>query len=192
MNVIEANTIVEEIFELYAQYGAADYIGEPVSQIEHMSQAAQLAIASQADEEVILAAFFHDIGHICLAHQSPEQMDGFGIVSHEKIGADYLSSKGFSERITQLVKNHVQAKRYLTCKNPSYYAQLSEASKQTLVHQGGRMTEEEAQAFEKDPLFEWSIQMRKWDEEAKETHQALIDLVLLKEMALKHLVESLS
>ena len=54
---------VEEIFSLYDRFGSADYIGEPVSQIEHMSQSAELAIREGYDDEVVLAAFFHDIGH---------------------------------------------------------------------------------------------------------------------------------
>lgn len=49
--------IVEEVFALYAAYGNADYIGEPVSQLEHMSQAAQLAESEGYPPEVILAAF---------------------------------------------------------------------------------------------------------------------------------------
>ncbi|CAD5203196.1 hypothetical protein [Pseudomonas sp. FEN] len=56
---------LDEVFGLYRQFGDADYIGEPVSQLEHMSQAARLALAEGFDDEVVLAAFFHDIGHIC-------------------------------------------------------------------------------------------------------------------------------
>src|SRR5476649_2695168 len=48
---------IAELFGLYEQHGTADYIGEPVSQIEHMSQAAQLAMAEGFDDEVVLAAF---------------------------------------------------------------------------------------------------------------------------------------
>lgn len=184
--------IVDEVFELYSNYGQADYIGEPVSQIEHMSQSAQLAIASGCDDEVVLAAFFHDIGHICLMHQKPDKMGNFGVIRHERIGADYLRDKGFSEKIATLVENHVQAKRYLTFKYPDYYAQLSEASKQTLEHQGGKMSKEEVEAFEADDLFELSIQMRKWDELAKEINVPIIDLNLLKTKAINHLQKHLN
>jgi len=45
--------------------------------------------------------------------------------------------------------------------------QLSEASKQTLIHQGGPMSAEEAGKFEKLPVFHALIQMRKWDDEGK-------------------------
>jgi putative nucleotidyltransferase with HDIG domain len=101
-----------------------------------MSQAADLAEKEGYDEEVILAAFFHDIGHLCSSGHEAESMDGFGTVNHEKLGADYLREKGFSERLAILVEGHVIAKRYLTYKFPSYYNRLSAASKATLDFQG--------------------------------------------------------
>src|ERR1019366_9469673 len=105
--------IADEIMGLYNNYGNQDYIGEPVSQIEHMCQCAQLAEKENFDDEVILAAFFHDIGHLCEHIMEVDYMDDYGIVDHEKVGADYLSSKGFSKRITKLIESHVAAKRYL-------------------------------------------------------------------------------
>ena len=178
---------VNEIFELYQKYGDEDYIGEPVSQVEHMCQAAQLAEAEGYPEEVILAAFFHDIGHFCEHLMPVEQMDGFGVVDHEKLGAAYLSSKGFSENIASLVQNHVQAKRYLTYQFSSYYEQLSEASKKTLEFQGGVMTSEEAMLFESGKLFDLHIKLRRWDEKAKKEKQAIPPLQKYKDMALRHL-----
>jgi phosphonate degradation associated HDIG domain protein len=182
MNTIEKT--VEDIFELYEKHGSSDYIGEPVSQIEHMSQAAYLAIREGADDEVVLAAFFHDIGHICVADSNAgNSMDGYGVKSHEKIGADFLRERGFPERVVRLTESHVHAKRYLTFKYPYYYQALSEASKRTLEFQGGKMTAAEADAFEKDPLFELIILMRKWDEMAKEINVPLIDINDLKRRA---------
>jgi len=173
--------VIDEIFDLYQQYGQEDYIGEAISQIEHMSQSAQLAIAGSYDDEVILAAFFHDIGHICVQATAEETMAGYGVKSHEKIGADFLRAKGFPERVAKLVENHVQAKRYLTYKYPAYFENLSEASRKTLEFQGGVMSQQEAEAFERDPLFDLSILLRKWDEEAKITHVPLIGMDVLKE-----------
>jgi phosphonate degradation associated HDIG domain protein len=177
-----SDKVIAEVFGLYERFGHSDYIGEPVSQIEHMSQAAELAIAEGFDDEVVLAAFFHDIGHICA--ESADNMGGFGVVSHERVGADYLRRAGFSERMARLVEYHVQAKRYLTLKEPGYYERLSEASRRTLEYQGGVMTAAEAEAFEQDPLCEVSLRMRQWDDLAKETHVPLIDLDILKEKAL--------
>ncbi|MGF6397961.1 phosphonate degradation associated HDIG domain protein [Pseudomonas frederiksbergensis] len=175
--------VIAEVFGLYERFGDNDYIGEPVSQIEHMSQAAELAMAEGFDDEVVLAAFFHDIGHLCA--EGAESMGGFGIVSHERLGADYLRRAGFSERLARLVEYHVQAKRYLTLKEPGYYERLSEASRRTLEYQGGVMTAAEAEAFEQDPLCAVSLQMRQWDELAKEMWVPVMNLGLLKEKALR-------
>ena len=172
---------IADVFGLYERHGAADYIGEPVSQIEHMSQAAQLAMAEGVDDEVILAAFFHDIGHLC--GQGGENMGGYGVVSHERLGADYLRRAGFSERLARLVEYHVQAKRYLTFRQPGYYARLSEASRRTLAYQGGVMSAEEARAFEQDPLCAISLRLRHWDEQAKAMHVPVLDLELLNAKA---------
>ena len=168
---------------MYRQYGTDDYIGEPVSQIEHMSQAAQLALDEGYDDEVVLAAFFHDIGHFCV--NDAKNMDGYGVVSHERVGADYLRRAGFSERLAKLVEYHVQAKRYLTLRQPGYFDLLSEASIRTLGYQGGVMSEAEADAFEQDPLCGLSLRMRVWDEQAKERHVPLIGLQMLKDKALR-------
>jgi predicted HD phosphohydrolase len=108
-------------------------------------------------------------------------------VDHEKLGADYLRSKGFSESIASLVENHVQAKRYLTFRYPEYYANLSPASKKTLEFQGGIMTQDEAIAFEADPLFELHIKLRRWDEKAKLENQPLPSLDKYRAMILHHL-----
>ncbi|HRG78786.1 MAG TPA: HDIG domain-containing protein, partial [Cyclobacteriaceae bacterium] len=184
-------SVIDDIFDLYERFGAADYIGEPVSQLEHMSQAAQLALEGGYDDEVVLAAFFHDIGHICVQATAEQSMAGYGIKSHEKIGADYLRSKGFPEKIARLIENHVEAKRYLTFKYPPYFENLSEASKKTLEFQGGMMSKHEADRFEADPLFELSILLRKWDEEAKIMNVPLIDLHMLKEKCKRVLSSSL-
>jgi phosphonate degradation associated HDIG domain protein len=184
----EAQTAVDEIFYLYDQYGKADYIGEPVSQVEHMCQAAQLAEAEGYDEEVVLAAFLHDIGHLC-EHIFPVQsMDGYGTVDHEGLGGKYLREKGFSEKIAKLVESHVAAKRYLTFKHPDYYDKLSEASKMTLAQQGGVMNEPEAKRFEEDHLHSLFIKIREWDDKAKIEHIPLPPLEIYRQMAFQHLL----
>jgi phosphonate degradation associated HDIG domain protein len=192
MTTKQAREITDEIMRLYEEYGGAEYAGEKVSQLEHMAQAAQLAEAQGFDEEVVLAAFLHDIGHISEAAKGDtakgdNQMDGYGIKDHEELGAEFLRGKGFSKKVTRLVESHVEAKRYLTYKDPAYYANLSEASKRTLEYQGGPMTGEEAAAFEQYPLFSLIIRMRNWDEQAKIERQPLPDLKHYREMMLHHL-----
>ena len=146
------DTIVEEIKVLFEKEGGSSY-GEQVTQQEHMVQSGFLAEEEGYDNEVIIAAFLHDIGHIYAAGRDEEFMGSFGARRHEHIGAEFLRNRGFSEKIAILVEGHVEAKRYLTYKNPAYLEALSEASMATLGYQGGPMNDEEAESFEKRPLF---------------------------------------
>ncbi|TDO22659.1 HD domain-containing protein [Pedobacter duraquae] len=181
--------IVDEVFDLYTLHGDEDYIGEPVSQLEHMSQAANLAQVEGYEDEVVLAAFFHDIGHLCAAGAEVGSMGGMGNIDHEKLGADYLIDKGFSTRLATLVNGHVIAKRYLTYINPDYFEKLSPASRVTLEFQGGVMTINEAAEFEKNPDAELIVRMRYWDDEAKLTETPVNNIEYLKSIAIKHLYQ---
>lgn len=181
---------VAEIMDMYKKFGNEDYVGEPVSQIEHMCQCAEFAREAGSSDELILAAFLHDIGHLyALAFPEVEvkYMDGFGIVDHEKIGGEYLLSKGFAPSIAKMVASHVEAKRYLTYSDSNYYNLLSDASKKTLEFQGGKMTETEALAFEADPLHTNYIVLRKWDEMAKVVNMPLPEMSYYEAMMIKHL-----
>lgn len=153
--------------QLFAQSGQDAYFGEPVTQLEHALQCAQLAEQAGADRETIVAAFLHDIGHLLPPERAGGYMDGYGTVDHERLGADYLRELGFPEKVAQLIENHVNAKRYLVFRNPDYFARLSEASLRTLEFQGGPMTADEAAAFEAHPYFRGILQLRGWDEQAK-------------------------
>ncbi|HAD12787.1 MAG TPA: phosphohydrolase [Saprospirales bacterium] len=156
------------ILSAFRERGHEEYHGEPVSQLEHAIQAAELArIKFPDDPEFIIAAFLHDFGHLC--ESSNGDMDGFGKWDHEAIGAQQLKSLGLSPKITSLVANHVMAKRYLVSTDPLYFAGLSEASKITLEKQGGLLTPEEQSDFEADPLFHLHISLRRIDEQAKAT-----------------------
>ncbi|TWR29606.1 HDIG domain-containing protein [Mucilaginibacter pallidiroseus] len=179
--------ITEKVFALYELHGDEDYIGEPVSQLEHMAQAAALAQAEGYDDEVVLAAFFHDIGHLCAAQGEAESMDGMGNVEHEKLGADYLLNLGYSARVASLVQSHVVAKRYLTFKYPDYFAKLSPASRATLNFQGGVMSVVEAATFEANPDKDLIIRFRHWDDEAKLENIPVINIQELKQKSISHL-----
>lgn len=187
MSQDKAQQVADEIFDMLLEFGDDDYIGEPISQIEHAAQAAQLAENQGYDDETILAALFHDIGHFCIQKEEYKDMGGFGHEEHEKTGAAYLKEKGFSTKVLALVGSHVAAKRYLTYKYPEYYNKLSEASKQTLEYQGGRMTPAEATAFENSPYFKECVKLREWDEEAKIVDVPLPDFDHYKNMCIRHL-----
>jgi 2-amino-1-hydroxyethylphosphonate dioxygenase (glycine-forming) len=162
-----------EVVRLYKQHGGGEYAGEAVTQLEHACQCAVMARQEGCDDEMVLAAFLHDIGHICVAAYQVRSMDGYGVMNHEKIGAAWLRNRKFSERLITLVSAHVSAKRYLVSAGGNYYEELSEASKKTLEFQGGPMTAAEAAEFEQHPLFEDMLRMRRFDEAAKITGQPL-------------------
>jgi predicted HD phosphohydrolase len=192
MNIhLKAKEATDEIMYLISTYGHQDYLGEQVSQLEHMCQCAELARCAHATDEMILAAFLHDIGHLCshLFASDEFQVGDYGLIDHDILGAKYLFQKGFSTEVVTLVGSHVQAKRYLAYVLPTYMEQLSWASIETLKQQGGPMTAEEAKRFEQDPQFQQYIQLRQWDESSKIPHQALPDLTFYEKLIYQHLVK---
>lgn len=178
--------IVDEILGLLGGPSGQLYYGEGVTQLDHALQCAKFAADVNADEETILAALLHDIGHICDPTAAPMAAD-IGMVDHEGIGARFLLERGFSPKVAELVGAHVAAKRYLVATNATYAAQLSAASTATLHHQGGPMSSAEVVAFEADPLFKAKLRMRSWDEMGKETDMVTPPLAAYRAMLLRHL-----
>jgi len=163
-----------------------NYIGERISQLEHALQAAYFAEQSNHSEEVIVASLFHDIGHFA-SDSKQFRMAQLGIVNHEWIGAKLAYDAGFSKKIALLIGYHVNAKRYLITQKPHYYERLSEASKQTLAHQGGPMSVDEITHFEKHSFFKEILQVRINDEKAKEVNLSVPDLEHYIPLIQKHL-----
>lgn len=117
----KSSEITKEIFDLYRKYGSENYIGEDVTQIEHMTQCAMLAEKEGFPDGVILGVFFHDIGHLLGLEQSLPRMGDLGVQNHDLVGEKYLKDLGFQESVTKMVWGHVQAKRYLVYKYDDYY-----------------------------------------------------------------------
>ena len=87
---------------------------------------------------------------------------------HEEIGAAWLA-RWFGEDVTEPVRLHVAAKRYLCAVVPNYFSKLSAASVHTLSVQGGPMNAEEAAEFETLPHAGAAVAVRRWDEAAKDS-----------------------
>lgn len=155
---------MEEIYNLYITQGNTDYIGESITQIQHACQCAILAEFNGEDEEFVLACFLHDIGHLLKADKMIYNNTNYGTKNHENIGANFLRDKGISEKVCDLVKNHVNAKRYLHTKKK---INLSDASKITLCLQGGKMSESEMKKFESNSNFNLYLKLRDYDDKAK-------------------------
>jgi gamma-butyrobetaine dioxygenase len=158
---------VEVIADLFASEGAADYLGEDVTQAVHMLQAAALAERAGASPALIAAALLHDVGHFTGTVTGRDLMRGTDN-RHSDQGADWLA-QWFGPEVTEPIRLHVDAKRYLCAVEPGYLDLLSPASVYTLGVQGGPMQGEELAAFAAGPYAADACQVRRWDDGAKDT-----------------------
>ena len=170
-----------EAFDLYYKQGDRDYIGGNISQLSHATQCAMLAEKDFPDnKEFIVACFLHDIGHLVALEKNLET-NNLGCPNHNIIGSEYLKNLGFSDLIVQCCKLHAKTKRYLVTVNKDYMDKLSEASKKTLMSQGGKMDYYHVRAFEINPLSKYLIQMRYYDDLAKNNSQEMEEFLASKD-----------
>lgn len=177
---------IDAIFERFDRHGGDDYGGERVRQLEHALQCAALAEAEGAAPGLVAAALLHDIGH--LIHDLGREPAARGIDDrHEVLGQQWLA-QWFGEAVTEPVRLHVPAKRYLTATDPGYFASLSAGSVRSLELQGGPFTPGDAAAFIARPHAMDAVRLRRWDEGAKVPGRVTPDLAHFR----RHLEASLA
>lgn len=154
-----------EILHLFESAAARAYGLSGVSQLEHALQAAALAQKAGSSKELVVAALLHDIGH--LVHDLGESPAEHGIDDqHESLGSAYLS-RLFSSAVSEPVRLHVPAKRYLVATEETYSGRLSADSVRSLALQGGPMSAAEQEAFRREPFWRDAVALRRFDEDAK-------------------------
>jgi len=164
-SALTRDNIVAFIGDIFLRRGADSYLGEAVTMSEHMLQGAQLAEEAGADEAIVAAALLHDIGHY--TNEFPDDALENNIDNHhDEAGARVLEAF-FPQIVTDCVRHHVAAKRYLCATDPDYFAKLSPASVHTLGLQGGPMSDAEARDFAANPNLEAILQVRIWDDRGK-------------------------
>lgn len=188
--------IVERIEELFEKHGHRPYEGarrEAISAVEHALQCAQLAEWANAEAPLVAAAFLHDLGHFLAADAiaKSEVVDD----RHEVLAVPLLQS-GFDSAVTEPIRLHVEAKRFLVRVDEHYARQLSPASLHSLALQGGPMSDAEINAFESLPFARDAVQLRRWDDLAKVPgkHTPLLGyyLALLEDLRERDFVDSLT
>jgi gamma-butyrobetaine dioxygenase len=158
-------SVADEVLSIYGARGAGAYFGERVSMTEHGLQAAWFAQSEGAPEPLIIAALLHDIGHLLEA--VPDDLAEWTTdARHEEVGARWLARR-FGPGISEPVRLHVPAKRYLCATDRQYFERLSPASVHTLALQGGPMSAPETQAFEGERYHRQALQVRRWDDQGK-------------------------
>jgi [1-hydroxy-2-(trimethylamino)ethyl]phosphonate dioxygenase len=155
---------LEQIRAAFDRRGVETY-GEGVSQLEHALQCAACAERDGASPALIAATLLHDIGH--LIHDLPVDIADQGIdAQHESLGSAFLSQY-FGPDVTEPVRLHVAAKRYLATTEPGYFDLLSPASVQSLHLQGGLMKTDESSRFAGERYADDAVKLRRWDDEGK-------------------------
>jgi len=162
---VTPDEFLRKIERLIAERGQDQYGGEAVTQLEHALQAAELARAEGRGAPLIAAALLHDIGHLLHGLGSDCAEEGIDD-QHEALGMRFLR-KYFPEAVTEPVRLHVEAKRYLCSTDDGYAGRLSSPSILSLGLQGGPMNAEEVAAFERLPHYREAVQLRLYDDAAK-------------------------
>ena len=157
---------VNILFEFMQERGKSNY-DEMVTQLQHALQCAELAVRDGCSDEAVTAALFHDIGHLLLDEHDAQAEFLTTDLNHEEAGADLLAAY-FPEEVTEPIRLHVPAKRYLCTVEPDYYDDLSEASKRSYQLQGGRLSPEEQAEMESNPGLEIAVQLRRYDDLGKQ------------------------
>jgi phosphonate degradation associated HDIG domain protein len=167
---LSPQTIVAFLGDIFERRGGEEYLGEPVTMAQHMLQGATLAERANAPEVVIVAALLHDIGHFTseFGTYHPDDVEDR---HHEDAGAEVLAPY-FPTLVTDCVRYHVAAKRYLCATKPEYFNRLSAASVHTLGLQGGPMNAAEVTEFRRNPNLDQIIQVRYLDEAGKHADMA--------------------
>ncbi len=156
---------IARISDLLTVKAGGQYGLSQVNQRQHALQCAWLAEKSGCPDTLVVASLLHDIGH--LVHELGDNPSEAGVDDlHEERGYEFLHA-WFGTEVTEPVRLHVAAKRYLCATEPSYFSKLSKDSVVSLSLQGGPMSANEVDAFNHLPHMSAALKLRRFDEQAK-------------------------
>ena len=156
-----------EIHRLLEERGHKQYGMEAINQLEHALQCAHLAEQAGETAETVVASLLHDLGRLLATERDGvDEHDTEKDDLHQFIALPFLRAL-FPDAVLEPIRLHVDAKRYLCLIDPSYWAELSPASKHSLELQGGVFNEAEAERFITQPFAAEAVRLRRYDDLAK-------------------------
>ena len=156
---------IADIERLFALKGGRQYMGEPVTQLEHALQTAALATAAGASDTLIAASLLHDLGHLLNGQGDTPSARGVDDL-HQYYALPFLRTL-FPDEVLDPISLHVDAKRYLCATRDDYHALLSPDSKRSLTLQGGVFSPHQTAEFLTRRCCHDAVQLRLWDDAAK-------------------------
>lgn len=161
----EPAQVIALLKDILLRRGHESYLGEAVTMSEHMLQSAWIAERAGESPSVIVAALLHDVGHY--TSEFDEGYLDIGVDNLHEVAGEKILKSWFPPEVCEVVRWHVDAKRYLCTVEPDYFSGLSDASVQSLALQGGPMSKEEVKAFEQNPWLDTIVRVRRYDDGGK-------------------------
>ena len=174
--------VVDGICELYARRGGAMY-DEAVSQSTHGVQSAWWGEQEGAPPALVAAVLLHDLAHL-LERDPADGEHPDRDLRHEEVAARFLAN-WFGPDVTEPIRHHVAAKRFLCAVDPAYIDTLSPASIHSLALQGGPMSPDEAAAFLDLDGAADAVRLRRWDDLAKDPDQPTAPFTQYRDLLLE-------
>jgi phosphonate degradation associated HDIG domain protein len=156
----------QELLQIFTGRATRRYGLSEINQLQHALQTAFHAEAEGCTPATVLASLLHDVGH--MIHDLGEDPAGRGVDDvHEELGAKWLTER-FGPDVTEPVRLHVAAKRYLCATESDYFGKLAPDSVRSLNLQGGILSADEVEAFRRLPYWQEAVRLRRYDEMAKD------------------------
>ncbi len=182
----DLSRVADAVLAPLLEVGHQSY-GEGVTVMAHSLQAAAMAERAQESDAVVVAALMHDVGHGMAGDQQKylAMLDEGRDNRHEEAGARFLLSMSLPREVSEPVRLHVSAKRYLVAKEPNY--EISAMSAASLRVQGGPMDGDEMEEFEKNPFYREAVKVRRYDDKAKDPHAQTPNIEHFRKILIRYL-----
>ena len=158
--------LIDEIFRVFREQGAGEYLGERVSMTEQMLQSAYAAEQDGAPPRLVAARCCTTTGTSSTSARPTPREHGID-TQHEEVAHAFLGASTSAR--TSRSRSVCTSRRSGTSARPTrrISSRLSPASSLSLELQGGPYSPAEVAAFEVSPMREDAVRLRRWDDLGK-------------------------